>query len=146
MVFGKWVEGYFQKAIYILQRNWIICILDVWSMKCRNIQVQMSSGSWKCCLGSQRRNEGCDHVSWGGGWFTGRRCSVREGFGRVEGRPSGSMLGAHGKREEGEPVKDTEKSPERKNKNQRGPRKEGLRSHQEMSRAAVEDREEMLSQ
>lgn len=66
-VFGKWVEGYFQKAIYILRRNWIICILDVWSMKCRNIQVQMSSGSWKCCLGSQRRNEDCDHVNWGGG-------------------------------------------------------------------------------
>lgn len=67
MVFGKWVEGYFQKAIYILRRNWIICILDVRSMKCRNIQVQMSSGSWKCWLGSQRKNEDCDHVNWGRG-------------------------------------------------------------------------------
>lgn len=64
----------------------------------------------------------------------------------MEGSPSGSILGAHGKREEGEPVKDTEKSPERKNRNQRGPRKEGLGFQQEMSRAAVEDREETLSQ
>ena len=57
----------------------------------------------------------------------------------MEGRPSGSILGAHGKREEGKPVKDTEKSPERKNRNQGGPRKEGLGFQQEMSRAAVDE-------
>lgn len=43
-------------------------------------------------------------------------------------------------------MKDAEKGPERKNRNQEGPRKEGLGFQQEMSRAAVDEQEETLSQ
>lgn len=92
MVFGKWVEGYFLKATYILRRNWIICILDVWSMRCRNIQVQMSSGSWKCWRGVPEEEWRLWPCELGGGWLTGRRCSIREGLGRLEGSPLGSIL------------------------------------------------------
>lgn len=105
MVFGKWVEVYFQKATYILRRNWIICILHVRSMKCRNIQVQLEMLAW-----GPRGGMKIVTMWTGWGWLTGRRCSVREGVGRVEGSPSGSILGAHGKRKEGEPVKDTRRA------------------------------------
>lgn len=46
-------------------------------MKCKNIQVQMSSGSWKCWRGVPEQIEDCDHVNWGGEVFSGEGCSVR---------------------------------------------------------------------
>lgn len=82
------------------------------SMKCKNIQLEMSSGSWKWWCGAPQRNEDRDHLNQGGSWVSAWGCGIQgKVAGGEEHSTRGSVLATNGKRVEGEPMKDMEKSP-----------------------------------
>ena len=60
-----------QNEVYFIRRNLIVCILDILSMKCKNIQLEISSGNRKHWCGAQKRNEDHDHLNQGGSWLSG---------------------------------------------------------------------------